>query len=308
MPQSVTNILSQPIPTVKYVIPGLIPENGHIIISGRGKIGKSYLALEMTSCLVRKAPFLSIFPALNPVKVLLVQAEMPANVFIVQRLFPMAKVCQCSDTDRFFLEQSTSFRLSNIDDVARLKASIDSCSPDLLIVDPLYSIHVGSFNEAGAVNETLQTLNFLSNQCHCAVCLVAHFRKESTTNSGKRIEQDWVDIMGSALFSAWADTIISVVPDENNDNRRKLSFVTRWLPNIGEMIVDFNAVPPFYSACSISPKMRIMSELVSGKATSASAIAKRLGVNYAQTLQFLKNMADTNILFVVNGEYKYSPA
>lgn len=319
------DILSQPITFPRFVIPGLIPEGGKFIIAGKSKIGKSFLAMELCSSIIRGMPFLSMFPVPKPKSVFLVQAEMPAEIFIFARLRPLAALCQDGALDRFWLEQSISFRLANPVDVAKLKQRVDLFQPDVLIIDPLYSIHVGSFNEAGAVNETLQVLNWLSEECYKsygrrpAIGMVAHFRKASMTRSGKKIAQDMDDILGSALFGAWADSIITVIPtgtiipidDPDLAQPKKLDFWTRWLPPLGEVAVSMHGLPPFYTVDpkSMGPNLRILAQLSrpAGLSMTANAIASRSKSNSKTTKTLLDQLVAYGVVTSIAGEYAIRP-
>lgn len=312
MPQRVSDILRSPPPSLPlFLIPGLLPEQGHLIIGGKWAIGKTLLNLELISSLVRGVPFLGIFPVSKPRRVLLVQAEMPGATFISERIMPLANISRNGVFDNFYLEQSTTFRLTSGMDTASLIKVANSCSPEFVSVDPLYSIHVGSFNEAGVVNETLQCLNYISLQTKSAVNLVAHFRKAFRTNSGKKLVQDADDIIGSSFFANWADAIITIIPlEEETENTlhplRQINFdKTRWIFPLGSLTARIYMEPPFIRPDKLSPNLRILQALHTGSNT-ASAISKRASTNYKYTQEILEALVRKGILTLNGGDYAFA--
>lgn len=312
MPQSLRSLANQPPPLPRFLSPGLLPEGGRFIIGGRSKVGKSYLALELATALARGVPFLNIFP-MKPVTMLMVQAEMPKGAFFHVRLKPIIDLCKSNGAlDRFFLEQTTDLRLENTTDVTRMIDMVVSCQASVLLVDPLYVLHTGSFNDAGSVKVSLDALNYIGEKTGVCLGLVAHFRKSFITSSGKKVEQDFEDILGSNLFTGWPDTIITVTPLKEDImdsvfSKRRISMWTRWLPEMGSISAELRPTPPFYTVSEASWKLKVMGELGSGKSTTVSAISKRTATNYESVKRFLEMLEQVHIIHQQGkGEYVIS--
>lgn len=312
-------VLAQPSVIPEFLVLGLAPVRSHLIIAGPAKIGKSYLTLELISCLMRGVSFLDIFRVPKPRSVTLIQGEMPPEYFKELRLRALQSVCQNGTLKNLYLEQTTQLRLSNPTSVARLKQELGTVGTELFWMDPFYTCHEGSFNNAQDVNQTLGTFNFLGEAVHSATGFTAHFRKQQTNRSGKRMPQDFQDIAGSFLFEAWADSIITVTPidsmlgqqvgqqpDEDDLYAKlRLSFWNRWLPPMGDIEGHISITPPFFRVTECSPRMRILRELCSGKSATYSAIAKRASVGHQRTQAFLEHLVRMKLVAKAGNDYFY---
>lgn len=310
--QNLRSIKIPPFP--KFITAGLLPEAGRFIIGGMSKIGKSFLNLEYAISVASGTPFLGIFPN-RPQRAALVQAEMPEQMFLASRIAPvMAKYAANGVGDRFFLEQNTQFRLDNVTANQALKAELGRIRPAFLSIDPLYTIITGSFSEMNTVMECLRALDFIVDYepgCKAAAGLVSHMRKAFITKSGKRVDQDSQDILGSVAFQAWADCIITVTPLKADDEfdifpTRRVSFWTRWLPPLGSMDVEIHGTPPFCVPKNLSPRLRVLQTLNTGHSNTASAISVRTKSDYRFVGAWLNELVRCGVLNKMGDQFGWS--
>jgi len=62
-----SEFLDQPVPAMKWLIPGLIPQAVPSVLASKGGLGKSFISLQMCICLATGKPFLDYDSPANPV-------------------------------------------------------------------------------------------------------------------------------------------------------------------------------------------------------------------------------------------------
>ncbi len=308
-PVSLADLLLNPPKNPKFIIPGILPERGRLLISGAAKIGKSYMALELASALVSGKPFLGTFPIRRPSTTFILQAEVAGEAYFHYRLKQLAPALN-GNSNCLFIENKLDFRLDNKSDVSRFIDMILGCKPDVTIIDPLYAINTGSFTDPGAVAENLRIINYVGEKTNTAIVLVHHMRKPKLDQKGNAVKQDFNDVMGSHLYVGWGDTIIAITPmgdpDELNP-MKSIDFMTRWMPPVGEIESELSIFPPFFrKTANYNPpfRIRIMMELCGDKSKSWGSISKRARSNPIQVKKFLDELEAMSLVKNVQGEYQ----
>lgn len=112
-------------------------------------------------------------------------------------------------------------KLNRTDGLERLDEIIDRTKPDVVIADPIYKLMQGGIRDSDQVGALLDSFDKMISKHHCAFILVGHTRKSAFEE-----EAEWGsdDLIGSVLFSAWADTIIKVMRKGGQDNKDLLTF------------------------------------------------------------------------------------
>lgn len=86
----------------------------------------------------------------------------------------------------------------------RIKEMIDKFKPQILVVDPIYKIVSGDMLDTRHVQNLVDWIDKLIEECGLSIMLVHHTRKGTFEESGSD------DMLGSVIFSAWADSVIKV--------------------------------------------------------------------------------------------------
>jgi hypothetical protein len=171
---------------------GVLPTSGIAVLGAPGKIGKSFLVLNLV--LVRGRSWLG-FPTRGG-RTLVVQAEIP-EPHLQRRIGILRADAALPPKDTTYFITDRRLKLDRSEGVTRLRRLLDRIRPDLLILDPLARFFSGDENstrDMGAFIDQLESL--LATYAPLCILLVHH-----TGWRGKHLRG------ASALFDA-ADSIL----------------------------------------------------------------------------------------------------
>ena len=213
LPQSLREILDQPISLPDALVGGgLLYAGTKMIIYGRYKSLKSMLCLDLAFSLASGEPWLGFDTPTSGSKVLYLQLEISYPLF------------------RSRLSKSWSFRETLVEDKDKVSARnlhfwtqhwlkldqpqgisiidhyLEEIHPDVLIIDPLYKVVTGNLLTVLDMQKLVDALDILIGKHGCSVILISHTRK------GVMEMGEWGsdDLIGSFVFSAWADTVLKI--------------------------------------------------------------------------------------------------
>lgn len=186
--------------TERWLIEGFWSERAVGIVGGEPKCCKSFLALDMAVCVASGKPFLRRFGVQRPGRVLLYCAEDALSVVRAR----LAGICDAAGVDfatlDVFVITASSLRLDHADDCERLRGTVESLRPRLLVLDPFVRLHRVDENVAADVAPLLGALRGLERHFEVAVVLVHHSRKGATGARGGQA------LRGSSELHAWGDS------------------------------------------------------------------------------------------------------
>jgi hypothetical protein len=190
------SLLSAEFPPLAWIVDGLLPE-GLVILAGRPKRGKSWLALQIACDVVNDKHSLGTTTAGRVLYIAL--EDSPRRLQSRLRAMRVAP----SD-DLLFL---TEFPDIDGDGQQRLEELIDVYRPILVVVDTLSRVIGKKHDQDSSADMTgvLAPLQTLAGQRHCCILLVDHHRKP-----GAEVVDMIDDIAGSTAKTAVADAIIGL--------------------------------------------------------------------------------------------------
>ena len=174
------------------------------IVAGPPKSTKSWLVLEMATCIAGHVPCLGRFPVEDPG---------PTLVYLAEDALPevrarIASLCTHHhlDLDALPLHVITAptLRLDLADDQERLHATLAQVAPRLLVLDPLVRMHRLNENDASEMSGLLGFIRELQRAHDVAVALVHH-------SSKKRHGQQGLALRGSSDLHAFTDSAAYLV-------------------------------------------------------------------------------------------------
>jgi hypothetical protein len=170
------------------------------LIGGEPKCGKSFLALDLAVAVATGAPALRRFSVTRTGPVLLYAAEDPPPV-VRQRLLGIARAADVpfEALDLHLITEPT-LRLDLEADRVRLRDTVRTLRPRLLVLDPFVRLHRIDENAASEVAPLLAFLRSLQRRTGAAVVLVHHARKGATHTRGGQA------LRGSSELHAWGDS------------------------------------------------------------------------------------------------------
>jgi AAA domain len=186
----------------RWLIESLWSDQAVGIVGGEPKCCKSFLALDLAVSVASGAPCLRRFPTRQPGPVLLFAAEDPLHV--VRRRLEAIALAAKVDFDRLDLHVITAptLRLDIEEDRRRLRATVESLKPRLLVLDPFVRLHRADENVVADVAPLLGYLRQLQRSFLTAVLLVHHARKGAgSVRAGQALR-------GSSEIHAWGDSLL----------------------------------------------------------------------------------------------------
>jgi len=208
VPQSLEHILSQkPNHPRSLVSDGLLYESTKMIVYGRYKSFKSMLGLDLAFCLACGEDWLG-FTTSNPgVSVFYLQLEISYQLF-------RARLSKTWDHRKIYMTQAKPLtfwtqhwlKLDQPAGINLLDAYLREYKPDVLIIDPLYKVVSGNLLTVLDMQKVIDALDVLIGKHGVSIIVISHTRK------GIMDMGEWGsdDLVGSFVFSAWADTVLKV--------------------------------------------------------------------------------------------------
>ncbi len=189
-----------------------------MFLYGRYKSFKSMAAMHLGLCIVGGDPWFGF--KTTPVDVMYLQIEV-SHFFLKQRFekmytswhkkphiaegVPTCAVCGSNHRQMTFWTEP-SIKLDTSAGLAKLNGYLTTFKPKLLIIDPMYKVQTGNMLDPNVFRDFSDLLDEIGNKHKLALIVVAH--------SSKREVDDNIwgsdDLMGPALISAWADSIVKI--------------------------------------------------------------------------------------------------
>jgi hypothetical protein len=168
-------------PRLEWLVDGLFLKAGAGILGGAPKSCKSFFALDLAVSVASATPCAGSFPVTSAAPVVLLSAEDPPAV-VVERLEALARGREI-DLQKLPLHVIVEHPVRLPDDLDRLRATLLSHRPALLLLDPLIRLHRADENSASEMSVILDGLRDLARSCQTAILLVHHSRKASAGGS-----------------------------------------------------------------------------------------------------------------------------
>ena len=161
---------------VEWLIDGILPKRGVLLVTGEAGIGKSWLLLSMAVCLDNGTPWLEMVGT-DRSSVLLIDEENSRELLSLR----LRKLGGVQSALRFLLGQGVM-----VDDPLRFEAinqMLEDEKPDVLVLDSLVRFHSGNENDAQDMGRVSRLLNELRRRHGCAVVVIHHRRKPNSMGS-----------------------------------------------------------------------------------------------------------------------------
>ena len=187
-------------PERRWLIEDLWAAEAVGIVGGEPKCCKSFLALDLAVAVASGAPCLRRFRPARTGRVLLFAAEDALHV-VRARLAGIARAAGVAfETLDIQVITAPTVRLDLPEDQHRLRETVATLRPALLVLDPFVRLHRIDENAAAEVAPVLAYLRDLERHFHTAVLLVHHARKGAAhARAGQALR-------GSSELHAWGDS------------------------------------------------------------------------------------------------------
>ena len=225
---SAEELLSTPLPPVKWIIPDLLPA-GLALFAGPSKAGKSWLTLWLCLQVAQGKPmwgreiephtvlYLSLEDTFNRLQKRLLQlvgSEEAPERLVMQT--------ECSSIGQGLEEQLTSFLYQHPD-------------TGLIVIDTLQKVRSNDQNNSMYASDykEISALKALADKYNVCILLIHHLRKELADDVFSRIS-------GTTAISGAVDSSFTLVEDKRGSGKAKLSCIGRDI-EYRELTLEHNA-------------------------------------------------------------------
>lgn len=195
----------------EWIVPGLFERGDRLLLTGDEGFGKSELGTQLACCMAAGIhPFTGRPIPNGPMRVAVIDCENGQGqtqrryrrmVEAVQSYRSMHKAPDLDWSKQLVIEFRTDgLNLLNAADVTWLERYVTATTPDVLLVGPLYKLHMEDENSALAARAITGTLDGLRARHGCAVITEAH-AGHAKDDQGRRLMRP----RGSALFLGWPE-------------------------------------------------------------------------------------------------------
>jgi hypothetical protein len=214
---------------VDWLVDGAIPKGTNGIICGDPKASKSFHAVDLAMSLACGVDWLGMRVSRRVRTALVSREDSPS---LTQRRINRL-LC---GNERYGLQLSSwmlvntrrqlaEFKVTSDEDLQHLIEELKQFRVEFLVLDVFRSLHDCEENDNTEVQQVLQRINRIQNECECAVALVHHINKVSSENIFKGLR-------GASAIHGWMEwgIGISVTNPEEEDKAkyvRKLEFESK---------------------------------------------------------------------------------
>lgn len=185
-----------PLASAPFYIEGWLPKPGKMIVYGRGKVGKSFLALQLARCIGSGEPFLGIGTSQG--RVLYLQFEIGMAI-LQHRLWNTGKAYP-----DVFVGTSFAMKLDTRGGLDQLTRAVGVVHPNVVILDPFYKMFQGEENQSHDVQIVFDNLDTIIEAFNCSIVVFHH--------GGKDLERGG---RGSSVFEDWCDAYVEVKKNQD---------------------------------------------------------------------------------------------
>lgn len=199
---------------------GILPEGGGLILAGESGVGKSIIRTGLAIHLVMGWELWGL-PVPKSRKVLIIQFENPRSTE-QYRLRQMLKGLGITSFPNklIFADPTIRLDLSLKRDRQKAVDLVKGSGAEVVIWDPLSSIHSANENDNIQIRSVLDTITEINRKANTSAIVIHHFGKPQ---EGQQLEHR---TRGASSIKDWADTLIAVTSKpHNNKILRQLTFL-----------------------------------------------------------------------------------
>ncbi len=189
----VAELLALDVPAPEFLIDGLIPRRGAVLVNGKAKSGKTLLAVQLALSVASGRPFLDTYKVLAPGPVLLLEQDDPSGAASVKDILRRS-VSSVAGLP-FYLAPQVPFTFG-MEFLDWLGAEIERRGLRLVVLDS-YTALRGSRKAGGDIVKQEQTdmrmLDEVAKRLDCTIVLLHHTSKGS-------VSLDWTE-QGAGSFA-----------------------------------------------------------------------------------------------------------
>lgn len=183
---------------------GLMYTGSRMIVYGKYKSLKSMLAARFAIAVSRGESWLGFDTIRGGIDTMYLQLEIP-NPMLQDRLKKMTLIPSSNiKPGKLWIWTQHSLKIDTQEGYDLVDEMLTKYKPKVLIIDPIYKIVSGDLLSTIHIQKLVDWIDMLVDKHGLSILLVHHTRKGAYEEWGSD------DMLGSVIFSAWADTICKV--------------------------------------------------------------------------------------------------
>lgn len=186
----------------------------------------------------------------GPLKILIAENEGNAGMFhqkmgVLLSAGPLSKPEQELALDNLFVHGDGGYsglKLDNDAGVAKLRAAIEKCEPDILFIEPFRSLWKGEENSATDMAVVVDNMIAMATDYNCAVILSHHERKSGVGEDGEKMGQ----ARGSSVLEGAVAIMENFESVKDNEFRELTWSKARYLPEPPPVRMEYQRESNWY--------------------------------------------------------------
>lgn len=288
-----------PVPERSWYIPGLIPSRTVTILSGDGGLGKSLLALQITTASALSGSTLGFTP--QPCRALYLGAEDEADEFhrrlvdivpaiggTLEQLADTFRLIPLADRDAILAAPNKAGSMEPSPLWGQVGALARGFRPGIIVIDTSADVFGGDEIKRSQVRQFIGMLRRLAIELDCAVLLLSHPSVQGMqSGSGASGSTAWNNSVRSRLYLTTDDAkdgdpdIRILTTKKANYGRAGDALRIRW--HEGVFVLD-DGKPTIVAGLLLKRHCEAFRELLSAINRTGQRVAPTKGVNYAPSI------------------------
>jgi len=203
---------------------GVLYARTKMIIYGRYKALKSMTLLGLARAIAAGQPWMGFKTPERGLKVIYLQLEIP-HPLLHKRLTKMETAWDAVDTrnyvkrvrENLYVWTEPFLKLDRPEGIGTLKYYVEKLEPAVIMVDPIYKTISGNILDPNHVREVCDQVDMMLSQYEVSIVFAHHARK-SAISEENAFDLGSDDMLGAAVFSYWADTVVKIVKTGEKGN------------------------------------------------------------------------------------------
>ncbi len=196
---------------------GVLYARTKMIIYGRYKALKSMTLLGLARAIAAGQPWMGFKTPERGLKVIYLQLEIP-HPLLHKRLTKMEMAWDAVSLNEsvervrknLYVWTEPFLKLDRPEGIGTLKKYVEKIEPAVIMVDPIYKTISGNILDPNHVREVCDQVDMMLSQYEVSIVFAHHARKSAISEDSDKYDIGSDDMLGAAVFSYWADTVVKI--------------------------------------------------------------------------------------------------
>ena len=195
-----------------------------MILYGRYKALKSMTLLSLGRAIAAGQPWMGFKTPVEGNKVIYLQLEIP-HPLLHKRMTKMEMAWDAVEMkelmkrvrENLYVWTEPLLKLDRAEGIGTIKQHIEKIEPAVIMIDPIYKTISGNILDPNHVREVCDSVDVMLSEYDISVVFAHHARK-SAISEENAFDLGSDDMLGAAVFSYWADTVVKITKTGERGN------------------------------------------------------------------------------------------